>query len=81
MIIAMETIIIIGLSQSMPTGEMQKTLEEKLRRVSVLKDVLRSLNNRYCVVASTGSSEDLKIHSNVILNMVQVRIFSLIHLH
>ncbi|XP_025110024.1 GTPase IMAP family member 4-like isoform X2 [Pomacea canaliculata] len=60
-----------GDTLGVPAGEMQKTLEEKLRRVSVLKDVLRSLNNRYCVVASTGSSEDLKIHSNVILNMVQ----------
>ncbi|PVD24015.1 hypothetical protein C0Q70_17292 [Pomacea canaliculata] len=55
----------------MPTGEMQKALEEKLRQGSALNDVLRSLNNRYCVVSNKGSSEDLKIHSNVILNMVQ----------
>lgn len=80
MIIAMKTMIIIGKSQSMPTGEMQKALEEKLRKGSALKDVLRSLNNRYCVVANKGSREDLKIHSNVILNMVQVRLFSLNHL-
>ncbi|XP_025111465.1 GTPase IMAP family member 4-like [Pomacea canaliculata] len=60
-----------GDALEVPVGEMQKALEEKLRQGSALNDVLRSLNNRYCVVSNKGSSEDLKIHSNVILNMVQ----------